>query len=80
MAKAYVPTGRPPGRPPKPAVEKEGIRDVAAMLKDTTVDRATRPMNAICPDCYPAGWAGFQAPDGMLLTANCTHGTWMRRL
>jgi hypothetical protein len=73
MSKPYVPTGRPPGRPSKPAVEKLGIRDVVSMLKETTVDRATRPLCAYCPDCFPNGF-----PEG-IRTMGCPHGTWVKR-
>jgi hypothetical protein len=72
MPKPYVPTGRPPGRPAKPLVEKLGIRDVVALLKDTTCDRRFRPMNALCPDCFPEGWGAYER-------LNCCHGTWVKR-
>jgi hypothetical protein len=72
MAKPYVPTGRPPGRPAKPLVDRLGIRDVVSMLKETTVDRASRPMSALCPDCFPEGWAAYER-------LNCQHGTWVKR-
>ncbi len=75
MPKPYQPTGRPPGRPSKPLVEKLGIRDVVSLLKDTAVDRAHRPMNAICPDCFPNG---SDLPG--LRSVQCEHGTWVKRL
>jgi hypothetical protein len=74
MAKPYVPTGRPPGRPAKPLVEKLGIQDVTALLRDTTVDRASRPMNAYCPECFPEGF-----PPGVR-SLNCQHGIWVWNL
>lgn len=81
MPTKYVPTGRPPGRPKKPEVERQNIQDIRAVMANTTVDRASVPMNAICPDCYPAGWAGFGADGtGVSLTAQCVHGTWVKRL
>src|SRR4051812_15533666 len=55
----YKPTGRPPGRPAKPAVEKAGIQDVRAVFANTTVDPRSVPLISICLDCYPDGW-----PDG----------------
>jgi hypothetical protein len=70
---AYVPTGRPPGRPRKPEVERQGIRDVLSMMAERTVDRATRPLRAFCPDCFPEGF-----PDG-IRTMGCPHGTWAKR-
>lgn len=75
MAKPYVPTGRPPGRPRKPEVERQAIKDVPAVLRNTTTDRAFLPMVAICPDCFPDGWdkPGLRA-------VQCQHGTWVRRL
>jgi len=77
MAKPYVPTGRPPGRPSKPLVEKLGIQDVTALLRDTTVDRASRPMDAICPDCFPEGW---NQPGITGRAVQCLHGVWVKRL
>lgn len=74
MPKPYVPTGRPPGRPSRPLVEKLGIQDVTALLRDTTADRAQRPMAAFCPDCFPDGF-----PQGSRTLA-CQHGTWVKRL
>jgi hypothetical protein len=74
MPKPYVPTGRPPGRPSRPLVEKLGIRDVPAQLRDLTADRAHRPMDACCPDCFPGGF-----PQGSRALA-CQHGTWVKRL
>jgi hypothetical protein len=71
----YVPTGRPPGRPAKPQVERQGIKDVPAVLKDPTADRAWLPMVAICPDCFPNGW---DQPG--LRSVQCVHGTWVKRL
>lgn len=73
MPKPYQPTGRPPGRPAKPAVEKQGIKDVVAMLKETTCDRRYRPMTAFCPDCFPEGF-----PEG-IRQMGCLHGTWVKR-
>lgn len=79
MAKStYVPTGRPPGRPKKPEVERQGIKDVPALLRETTVDRASRPFNGICPDCFPEGWKHF--PADPIVTAQCVHGTWVKHL
>lgn len=72
MPKPYVPTGRPPGRPAKPAVERLGIRDVVSMLKETTCDRRFRPMDSLCPECFPEGWGAYEA-------LNCCHGTWVKR-
>jgi hypothetical protein len=74
MAKPYVPTGRPPGRPPKPAVERQAIPDVRVRLADRTADRRFMPMNAFCPDCFPEGF-----PAGVR-SLNCPHGTWVSRL
>jgi hypothetical protein len=73
MPKPYVPTGRPPGRPAKSEVERHHIRDVVALLKERTVDRRTRPMNAYCPECYPDGF-----PQGIRQMV-CTHGVWVKR-
>jgi len=73
LPKPYVPTGRPPGRPAKPAVERLGIRDVVALFKETTVDRRYRPMNAWCPECFPEGF-----PEGIRQMV-CTHGVWVKR-
>ena len=80
MAKPYQPTGRPPGRPSKPRVEKLGIRDVVSVLKDTMADRAHLPMAAICPDCFPEGWTDPNVNLGPASSASCQHGTWVRRL
>ena len=74
----YVPTGRPPGRPKKPEVERQGIKDVRAVMASTTVDRASIPMNAICPDCFPNGWPTYMG--GGPVSVNCQHGTWVKRL
>jgi len=76
----YVPTGRPPGRPKKPEVERQGIKDIRAVMANTTVDRASVPLSAICPDCFPNGWAEFTVCPGIPSTANCQHGVWMLRL
>lgn len=74
MAK-YVPTGRPPGRPKKPEVERQNIQDVRAVMANTMCDRASMPLVNICPDCFPNGW------DKPGLTAvQCVHGTWVKRL
>lgn len=73
MPGKYVPTGRPPGRPAKPQMERLGIRDVVSMLKETTSDRRHRPMTALCPDCFPDGWGAYES-------LNCQHGTWVKRL
>lgn len=81
MPKPYVPTGRPPGRPrndSKPAVERLGIQDVPAMLKSTTQDLRFMPLAAICPDCFPDGWPTYVG--GGPESANCQHGTWVKRL
>lgn len=83
MGTKYVPTGRPPGRPrndSKPAVERLGIQDVAAMLKQITVDRANRPMDAICPDCFPDGWDGITRQTPNTASTACQHGIWVLRL
>lgn len=72
MPKPYVPTGRPPGRPAKPA-EKVTVRDVVAMFKDTTCDRRYRPLNAYCPECFPEGF-----PEGIRIMG-CPHGNWVKR-
>lgn len=72
----YVPTGRPPGRPSneaKQAAQALAARSVPTLLKDTTVDRASRPMDAICPECFPNGWTETRTACG------CPHGTWVRR-
>jgi hypothetical protein len=74
MPSKYQPTGRPPGRPPKPQVERQGIKDVRVVMANTTVDRATMPLAAICPDCFPEGWV-----EGCRQLA-CPHGTWVKRL
>lgn len=71
----YVPTGRPPGRPKKPEVERQGILDVTAMLKNTTTDIRFLPLVNICPDCFPNGW---DKPG--LVSVQCEHGTWVKRL
>lgn len=75
MAKPYVPTGRPPGRPPKPQVERLGIQDVPARFQSTTQDLRFMPLAAICPDCFPDGW---DKPS--LRAVQCQHGTWVKRL
>lgn len=75
MAKsAYVPTGRPPGRPKVPQVVRQNVQDVRARLKNTNQDPRFMPLDAICPDCFPDGW-----PEGVH-GRNCQHGTWVRRL
>lgn len=71
----YQPTGRPPGRPAKSAVEKQGIQDVTVRLKSTTQDLRFMPLVAICPDCFPNGW---DVPG--LRAVQCWHGTWVKRL
>lgn len=43
------------------------------MLKETTVDRASRPLNAYCPDCFPDGF-----PQGIRQMV-CGHGVWVKR-
>jgi hypothetical protein len=74
MAKStYVPTGRPPGRPRKPEVEKQGIQDVVTRFRNPAVDTRHLPLVAICPDCFPDGW-------GELRSAVCQHGVWVKRL
>ena len=73
MPKPYQPTGRPPGRPSKPMVERLHIRDVVELFKETTVDRRFRPMNAYCPECFADGF-----PEG-IRTMGCPHGTWVKR-
>ena len=70
----YVPTGRPPGRPKKPEVERQGIRDVRAVMANPMVDPASVPLDAICPDCFPGGW-----PEGVR-ALQCGHGVWVRRM
>src|SRR5258707_97868 len=71
MPTKYQPTGKPPGRPAKPAAES--IPDIRAIFANTTIDRRSVPLVNICPDCYPDGW-----PEGHRVLG-CQHGTWVRR-
>lgn len=73
MPSKYTPTGKPPGRPVKPTVEKEGIQDVRAIFANLTADPRSVPLNNICPDCFPDGF-----PEGSR-AENCLHGTWVKR-
>jgi hypothetical protein len=76
----YVPTGRPPGRPRKPEVEKQGIQDVVARFSRPGVDTRHMPLTAICPDCFPEGWEDPNVNLGPASRAVCQHGVWVRRL